>query len=587
MSRVRLPSAFPSVAIAATIALIIVAQSAFTFSAVLESHHLAQLMSERDTVAAEMATLETVLYRERPRDRAAYADFRARIARLIAKVPPERAAQLRRIDAEAAAPKPRYAALSTHVSWIVREFTRRTQELNAEALRRETVLNKAATGVLIAGLILAGAMLVLLEYYRGRAERALAKRVQSLQAALRTDVLTELPNERALHEEIAKIEPDSHVALLLVDVDDFRAVNEARGRDFGDTLVETLAASLTHARNNASLFRVYGDRFALLWTASRSSDHRAAAENAWRAGVKALGGITVSAGYCQASMQELEGQLLESAELALRDAKRKGGNAFAALRDLEDGVFVLSRAKANGVRRILLDGTMPMLFQPIVDTKTGRTLAYEALARPGREYDLHGPEEMFDVAERLYKHYELDEICVRSALRSVEKRPDSLIFLNVVPASLESERLDIDRCVSEMASAGCLPEHVVLELTERKIGNINALTRRMEDLRARGFRLALDDTGAGYAGLVVLSKVAFDFVKIDRSLIVRAMDDERARGVLSGVLAIAQETGSTVIAEGIENTEMFAFAREFHARSVKVSIAAMQGYLFGRPQTFA
>lgn len=585
MRRVRFPSAFPSVAIAAMIALIIVAQSAFTFSAVLESHRLAQVISMRDTLAAEMASLETVLLRARLGERAARAEFRSRIARLIPLVPPERAAELRRIEAEAAARNPHYPALRAHVSWVVREFTRRTRELNAQGLQREAVLKNAAAGVMITGLVLSGALLVLLEYYRRKAERALAQRVQSLQAALRTDALTGLPNERALHEELAKLDANAEVALLLVDIDDFQAVNEARGDDYGDALVERFAGALNRARNRATLFRIYGDRFALLWP--DAGEHRPAAQNAWRAGQKALAGITASAAYCQASMRELEGQLLEGAELALRDAKRKGGNTFAELQDIEDGVFVLSRAKAHGVRRLLDQASMPMLFQPIVDTRTGQTLAYEALARPAGEYGLHGPEEMFDIAERLYKHFELDQLCVRSALRSMEARADALLFLNVVPASLESERLDVERCVSDMAAAGCAPEQIVLELTERKIGNINALTRRMEELRSRGFRLALDDTGAGYAGLVVLSKVSFDFVKIDRSLIVRAMDDERARGVLSGILAIAQETGSTVIAEGIETSEMFAFAREFHARSVRASIAAMQGYLFGRPQTFA
>src|SRR6185437_11116115 len=99
-------------------------------------------------------------------------------------------------------------------------------------------------------------------------------------------------------------------------------------------------------------------------------------------------------------------------------------------------------------------------------------------------------------------------------LRSMEAGPAALVFLNVVPASLESDRLDIDRCVRDMGKAGCVPSNVVLELTERKIGNVNALARRMEELRSRGFRLALDDTGAGYAGLDVLSKMSFDFVKV-------------------------------------------------------------------------
>lgn len=596
MIRVRVPSALPSLTIAAAAALVIVAQSAFTFSAILESQRLSQTISFRDGVEAQIAAMETDLYRQRASRRAAAYAVRLRVARLLPLVPAERAEQLKRIEAEAAAyerismrggpsAQARYDALTSHVSWIVRDFAQRTRELNAEGLRREAVWKNAAAAVLPLGLVLVSALLGLLEYYRRKAERALAQRVHSLQEALRTDALTALPNERAFHEDLARYPSSARVALMLLDVDDFKAVNEGRGRDYGDRLIETFAAALKRTRNHASLYRIYGDRFALLWKQPVNASVRAKAENAWRTSAKSLRGITVSSGYCEASLAELEAPLIESAEAALRSAKQKGGDTFVDLRDVQTGVSVLSRAKAQALRNILSDARMPMYFQPIVDTVTGRTLAYEALARPGTEYGLHGPEEMFDIAERLYRNFELDDLCVRSALRSAEARPGVLLFLNVVPASLESDRLDIDRCMLDMARAGCGPEQIVLELTERKIGNVNTLTRRMEELRSRGFRLALDDTGAGYAGLDLLSKLSFDFVKIDRSLIVRAMDDRRARGVLSGVLAIAQETGSTVIAEGIETADMFAFARQFHVRSVRKAIGAMQGYLFGRPDT--
>lgn len=629
MARARLPSAFPSIAIVAAVTLIIVAQSAFTLSAVLESERLAETISSRDAVAAQIAALEPVLYRQRLAEHAyavkpsavfaqervaAYAQFRSRILGLLPIVPGERVAQLRRIDADARAyehmgaqviaridagdaggasrleqrwARPHYAALSARVAWLVRDFTLRTTQLNAQGLRREGYLKNAAGAVMALGLLLVAALLILLEYYRRKAERALAQRVFSLQAALRTDALTDLPNERAFHEEIAKRPGDAPLALLLLDIDDFKAVNEARGREYGDRLIGNFAAALARTRSHSLVYRIHGDRFALLWDLSTGTHARTAAEHAWRGSLKALGGITVSAGYCEAKLEELEAGLLESAEAALRAAKRKGGNTFIEFGGVEPAAFILSRAKAHAVRRILSQDSIAMFFQPIVDTMTGETLAYEALARPNDEYGLHGPEEMFDIAERLYKHFELDDLCVRSALRSVEMRPSALVFLNVVPASLESDRLDIDGCVRDMQNAGCTPERVVLELTERKIGNVNALARRMEELRSRGFRLALDDTGAGYAGLDVLSKMSFDFVKLDRSLIVRAMQDERARGVLSGVLAIAEETGSMVIAEGIETPAMFDFVREFHSRFLRAPISAMQGYLFGMPQGIA
>lgn len=594
-----------SLAMVMAIAVVILAQAAFTFAAILESERLTRLTSARDATARDYRALERTLYREYSASGSARASVSAevhtRIAALRRALPAAHSPELLQIEAYASAYERAAArgaspaetdALYTRLRGFVLEsieaFERRTAQLDAEGLDAQKRLREIAGAVLLAGLILIAALLAVLEFYRRNAERAAKLRVEFLNAALHTDALTGLANDRAFHERLAQLaalhREGACPALLMLDVDDFKSVNDARGRDHGDVLLRKLASALKHGPNGIQVYRLAGDRFAVLWPDRNGRPRRGAADRLHAVASQALGGITLSAGFGECDPDHSDVDLVECVKAALRTAKRKGGNTVVDFRDVEAGVFIFSPAKAEGVRQMLNAASMPVVFQAIVDAQTGRAIAHEALARPAGEYGLSGPDEMFDVAERLYKTFELDKLCVSSALRQVaERQPNGMVFLNVVPASLESERLDIDGCVEEMAAVGISPGDVVFELTERKISNPSLLTARIDRLRQYGFRVALDDTGSGYAGLDVLSKMTFDFVKIDRSLLMRAMNDERARGVLSGVLAIAQETGSTVIAEGIETHDMFVFARRFQARSVSTPIGAMQGYLFGMP----
>ena len=218
-----------------------------------------------------------------------------------------------------------------------------------------------------------------------------------------------------------------------------------------------------------------------------------------------------------------------------------------------------------------------MAFQPIWDLHAGRVLAYEALTRPATHYGFAGPQEVFDTAERLGRAHDLDAICRRAILaRAADLPPDALLFLNVSPQTLEHGSLAGDTLVAAVAAAGLMPERVVLEITERSLARLPAVVREARRLRGLGFRLALDDVGAGNAGLQMLSQVPVDFIKVDRGVVAQALADPTADGVLAAVVAFAGKTGSRVVAEGIETTAMLA-----HVGGAGVACA--QGYLLGRP----
>ncbi len=127
----------------------------------------------------------------------------------------------------------------------------------------------------------------------------------------------------------------------------------------------------------------------------------------------------------------------------------------------------------------------------------------------------------------------------------------------------------------------------MLEITERSVARPGVVVREVKRLRQLGFRVALDDTGAGNAGLEMLSQVPVDFVKIDRTVVARALTDTAARAVLAGIIAIAQETGAYVIAEGIEDSAMLALVRGVGVaeptNGTRGGVQGVQGFLLGRP----
>jgi len=213
-------------------------------------------------------------------------------------------------------------------------------------------------------------------------------------------------------------------------------------------------------------------------------------------------------------------------------------------------------------------------------------LGYEALTRPAPEYGLRGPQEAFDIAERIGRAHDLDALCRAAILaRAAELPADALLFVNLSPQTLDHNILAGTALLDAVAAAGLTPDRVVLELTERSMARLDVVVREGARLRALGFKLALDDTGAGNAGLEMLSHLPVDFVKVDRSIVVGAADDGAARAVLAGIIAIARETGAYVIAEGIEDAEMLGLVRHAGGPSATrgEGVRGAQGYFLGRP----
>jgi diguanylate cyclase (GGDEF)-like protein len=423
--------------------------------------------------------------------------------------------------------------------------------------------------------------------------RTLARRHSLVVKRATRDSLTDLGNHRAFEDELARAvgvtarsrEP---LALALIDLDDFKSINDRFGHRRGDEVLSKVARILDQGRGLDRAFRIGGDEFALLLPGIDGSGARAGLERRLAAARHSATSFsfTVGVAVLQAGAGTDPAVLWEQADAALYEGKRSGGGAVVVFDDVTELSEVVTPTKIQAVRALLEQPRLEMAFQPIWDLEEGHLLGLEALARPWTGYGFDGPADMFAVAEKIGRAHELDSICRSAALARADELPHGvLLFLNVHPQSLTHGALAGDYLPRSVAAAGLTPSQIVLEITERSDARLSQVVADATRLRSLGFRLALDDVGAGNAGLEMLRELPVDFVKIDRAVIAAAIDDASAQAVTLAIIAYARRTGAYVIAEGIESEQILAFVRSVEEVNVVHGppIKGGQGYLLGQP----
>jgi diguanylate cyclase (GGDEF)-like protein len=453
-----------------------------------------------------------------------------------------------------------------------------------DALKRDSLVS------MLAGLLLA----IPLFFVVGG--RKLARLHRTAVERATHDGLTDLGNQTEFQHELRRAtgtatrnaEP---LSLSILDLDDFKLANDRKGHRYGDGLLIDLAGLLRNGRAGDRAFRIGGDEFALLMPRTSAAGAVKRLNELRATAVRELGGVTLSCGVAALDRSAEDGATLaDQADAALYDAKRLGRDRVVCFSDLEEDQIV-SASRIRVLHDLLASEGPEIAFQPIweLDAEKNRLLGFEALARPQVDGRL-SPGEAFEIAERIGRGHELDALCRRATLGRAHELPaDSLLFLNVSPQSLGRDEFEGDRLVRAVRAAGLEPERVVLEITERSTTiRLDRVVNELIRLKALGFKLALDDVGAGNAGLEMLRKLPADFVKIDREVIVDSAAGGAARAVLLAVLSFAAEVGAYVIAEGIETEAMLEHVRHPPRRPGTPEVAGVQGaqgYLLGRPST--
>jgi diguanylate cyclase (GGDEF)-like protein len=375
---------------------------------------------------------------------------------------------------------------------------------------------------------------------------------------------------------------------VLVDLDEFKSVNDRFGHRRGDEVLLATARVLDQGRGEDRAFRIGGDEFALLLPGSDTAGARAGVERRLAAARKSAAAAPFTAGVAMlpAGMTTDPAVLWEQADAALYEGKRAGGGEVVVFDDVAEHLSIVTQAKTQSMRTFLEEPRLETAFQPIWDLQEGHMLGLEALARPWDGYGFDGPAEMFVIAEKIGRAHELDALCRTAALARAHELPDDvLLFLNVSPQSLAHGTLRGDRLLRTVAAAGLDASQVVLEITERSEARLSQVVADATRLSELGFRLALDDVGAGNAGLEMLRRLPVDFVKIDGSVIGgAAAHDTQAQAVLLAIIAYARRANAYVIAEGIETHRILSFVRNADGlRLPDAPIRGGQGFLLGRP----
>ena len=407
------------------------------------------------------------------------------------------------------------------------------------------------------------------------------------------DPLTGLGNHRAFQEELARTVSDAQnaevpLALLLLDLDDLKRINDERGHAGGDDALAAMGRLLvTSTRHADRAFRVGGDEFAVLMpntdalaayaiarrilaSAVETTDERMIPELSFSGGIAGLAPETGDSG-----------QLFRQADAALYWCKRHGRTdiqIFDPERHGSAGDARTTPELAAAVAAVADQRLLRPVYQPIFSLTTGAPIGFEGLVRPMPGSGFADANSLFTAAEVIGRTVELDMASIAVvASHAHELGPNQYLAANLSPRTMETDQFHAADLVALFRDHGVTADRVVLELTEREtVEDMARLRESVAACRAAGFRLAADDVGAGNAGLRLLSQIRFDIVKIDLSLVQVGVLEESSRAVLRALRDLADRWDAKIVAEGVETPSQLEVVRG-------LGISAVQGYLVGRP----
>ncbi|AGZ42824.1 putative bifunctional diguanylate cyclase/phosphodiesterase [Actinoplanes friuliensis] len=432
-------------------------------------------------------------------------------------------------------------------------------------------------GGLVIGLIVMAAAVMLRQVISLRDSRDLVV----------SDMLTGLANRTGLDNAITQaVKRREHVAVLLIDLDGFKLVNDAYGHAAGDTvLVEFAHQMRSTVRTGDVPARIGGDEFAVLLTDITTPEHAtaaaqrilaAAAANPVRLGEDVLP-IRASIGVAIGTGEDSTKDLLRRADVAMYQAKRAGTHAWT----LHDPSMTDRRAEdaalSDDLALALDRGELHVLFQPMVDLTSGRPIGAEALVRwqhPTR--GIVSPVRFIPIAERSGIITEIGLFVLEQALLQLKAwRQPLYISVNLSPRQL-SEPTIVHDILAVLGRTGVPPQSLVLEVTESAIVDEKTGIAALRALREHGIRVAIDDFGTGYSSLQYLTRLPVDILKIDRSFVGELNGTPAGSAITEAVIRLSQVLNLTTVAEGIETAEQAA-------ELLTLGCDTGQGYLYARP----
>jgi diguanylate cyclase (GGDEF)-like protein len=409
------------------------------------------------------------------------------------------------------------------------------------------------------------------------------------------DPLTGLPNRRffceQLEDALKRVRRGEQLAVLYLDVDHLKRINDTLGHPIGDKLLKGVADRLRGCIRDIDLVaRLSGDEFAIIQSSLRVPSDAAALAMRIREAIhmpfnledhQVTVDISVGISIVPADANTLN-ELLKTADIALYEAKHTGRGTYCFYQtEMNERMQCRSKLERD-LQSALTNGEFELFYQPVVNLEDDKIKYFEALLRwhhPTR--GLVSPAEFIPLAEETGLIVPLGEWVLRAACAEAANWPDNIgIAVNVSAVQVANKNL-INVIIGAIASAGLPTNRLILEITESvflKDTLTNLATLRQ--LHKLGVQFAMDDFGIGYSSLSYLMSFPFSKIKIDRSFIAGLADNDKSQAIIRAIADLARNLKMQVIAEGVETTAQ----RE----QVKMlGCTDMQGYLFSQPQTAA
>lgn len=423
--------------------------------------------------------------------------------------------------------------------------------------------------------------------------KAIYKYTRDLEYYATRDPLTDLFNQRVFWElstyEIGRAQRHGYkFGLLLIDLDNFKLINDNYGHPVGDSYLQRFARQVQAAlRDGDILARYGGDEFVALLPEADADAVAMIAERV-RQAIESLelttpdgGGLRSTASIGLAVFPdhaENAKDLLLFADNMMFRAKAAGKDRVAVptsedvlsvFRDItQKSVMVMEAIEA---RRVV------PFFQPILDVESRQIVAYEVLSRIELNGEIIRADEFVEIAEKIGVIHRLDMLVLEQALGTLAARGhQGEIFINLSPRALVFNEFarDLRALISR---SGIAPHNIVFEITERDtVKNLSLLERFLNDLKADGFKLAIDDFGSGFSSFHYLRRFPIDYLKIEGDFIANMLNNDKDRTFVTSIRSLAREMGITVVAEYVESAAVLD-------ELVNLEIQRAQGYYIGRP----
>jgi diguanylate cyclase (GGDEF)-like protein len=408
------------------------------------------------------------------------------------------------------------------------------------------------------------------------------------------DPLTDLYNRRKfedfLHYEIIRsARHQRNFSVMMVDLDNFKYINDTFGHPVGDLVLKELSMLLSGClRKGDVLARLGGDEFAILLPETELAKGMQVANKLLQSLQDKefelpVGKVRCTASFSLVSYPEdglTEGEIYSAMDVVLYKAKSHGKNQVMTAECEEDRSMMSVFRQGEFLRAALREDRIEVHLQPIIRLHDRSVKAFEVLVRI-RDGEVIVPAgEFVDVAEKLGMAQEMDKAVFRKGLAHYasvsSKHADVMFFFNLFPRSFND--IEWVRAIPAMArSAGVPCEHIVLELTEREaLPNLSQVRAVIEELKGTGIKIALDDFGSGFSSFMYLKYLPVDYVKIEGSFVQQIVNDPRDRIMVEHINSMAHEFGLKTIAEFVEDEETARILAE-------IGVDSAQGYHFGRP----